>query len=76
MTNSWLRPLEDIILLTRREKARVVGLLGPKLGTGVSQISEVLAESFEAPGASCLLIDLSRKVQTLKIRSNLVTNEQ
>jgi Mrp family chromosome partitioning ATPase len=63
MIHSWLRPIEEIMLAAVDSKVRVLGVLSPEAGAGVSTACRMLAESHCRSGAKTLLVDLTQTVQ-------------
>lgn len=56
---SWLRPVEHLVLPALESRVRVIGFTAPEHGTGVTSLSRVAAEVLSRSGARVLLLDLS-----------------
>ncbi len=60
MIRSWLGAVEQVMLAAIDSKARVLGVLSPDSGSGVSTLCRMLAESRSSSGAKTLLINLTQ----------------
>lgn len=63
-TASWQRAVTKIVAYGEERQARIVGLIGHRLGVGVSLLSRELAATYARNGMSALLVDASRVVGT------------
>jgi Mrp family chromosome partitioning ATPase len=64
MMQSWLQSVEQIMLAAVDGKARVLGVVSPDAGAGVSTLCRMLAESHSRSGSKTLLIDLAQPLDT------------
>ena len=58
--HSWQHAVEQILLVVTDKNARVLSVLGPDRGVGVTLLCQQIAESSSRSGAKTLLIDLTR----------------
>ncbi len=56
---TWLRPVEQLVLPALESRIRILGFTGPETGTGVSTLCRASAEVLARSGARVLLLDLS-----------------
>ncbi len=56
---TWLRPVEQLVLPALESRIRILGFTGPEAGTGVSTLCRAAAEVLARSGARVLLLDLS-----------------
>ncbi len=64
VTESWLRPVEQIVLPALENKVRVLGFTAPHDGAGVSTLARAAALSLTRSGLKVLLIDFSSRVSS------------
>ncbi len=72
---SWLRPVEQIVLPALENKIRVLGITGPHPGAGVSTLCAAAAETLARSGAKVLLIDFSTRVSPAEVPGAWVPGE-
>lgn len=63
MTESWTRPIEQIVLSETGQRDRIIGFTAPEPHSGVSRLSHDVAEVFALSGFNTLLVDLSPSVR-------------
>ena len=62
MIDEWLRPVEQIVLSTHKDKHRVVGFTSAEPRSGVSALATMCASINARSGFKTLLLDLSQPV--------------
>ena len=60
MLQSWVRPVEQIVLPALESRIRVLGFTAPSAGAGVSTLAAAAAETLARSGIKVLLLDLTR----------------
>jgi hypothetical protein len=63
MFESWVRPVEQIVLSTIGADQRILGFTAPESGSGVSALSNATAELFGRSGFKTLMVDLTTPVK-------------
>lgn len=63
MFQSWLQPIEQVMLAAVDSKVQVLGIFSPDRGSGVSAVCLMLAECHSRTGTKTLLIDLSQTIE-------------
>ena len=59
MLQSWVRPVEQIVLPALENRVRVIGFTAPEHGAGVTSLCRAAAETLTRSGLKVLLLDLS-----------------
>lgn len=62
MKESWQHAVEQILLVAGDSKARVISVLSPDRGAGVSTLCGMIAETSARSGASTMLVDLTQPI--------------
>jgi Mrp family chromosome partitioning ATPase len=75
MISAWLHSIEQIMLAAVNSKTRVIGVLSPDRGSGVSTLCAMLAESFARSGMRTLLVDLASPMRLATEEAGWVPGE-
>ena len=62
MQQSWVRPVEQIVLPALEGKVRVLGITSPDGKVGVSMLAEAAANTLGRSGTKVLLLDLTEAI--------------
>lgn len=60
MRQSWIRPIEQVVLPALEGKLRVLGITSPDHGAGVTSVAQAAAETIARSGIRVLLLDLTQ----------------
>lgn len=60
MRQTWIRPIEQIVLPALEGKLRILGFTSPGHGAGVTSICQAAAETIARSGVKVLLLDLTQ----------------
>lgn len=60
MRQSWIRPIEQVVLPALEGKLRILGFTSPDHGAGVTSVAQAAAETIARSGIKVLLLDLTQ----------------